>query len=49
MIKTKKQWVQNHEEFIKNNKLILQIQKRFKFERRNVVSEEINKINNKFK
>ena len=34
----------NHKEFIKNNKLILQTQQRFKIERYNVFTEEINKI-----
>ena len=31
-------------EFIKNNKLILKIQQRFKSERQNVFAEKINKI-----
>ena len=34
----------DHKEFIKNNKLILKTQQRFKSERQNVVTEEINKI-----
>ena len=33
-----------HKKFIKNNKLILKTQQRFKSERHNVFSEEINKI-----
>ena len=33
----------NHKEFIKNNKLILKAQQRFKSERHNVFTEEINK------
>ena len=33
-----------HKEFIKNNKIILKIQQRFKSERHNVFTEEINKI-----
>ena len=35
---------ENHKEFIKNNKSILKIQKKFKSERHNVFTEEINKI-----
>ena len=35
---------ENHKEFIKNNKSILKIQQRFKSERHNVFTEEINKI-----
>ena len=35
---------ENHKEFLKNNKSILKIQQRFKSERDNVVTEEINKI-----
>ena len=35
---------ENHKEFIKNNKLILKIQRRFKSERHNIFTEEINKI-----
>ena len=35
---------ENCKEFIKNNKSVLQIQKRFKSERHNVFTEEINKI-----
>ena len=31
-------------EFIKNNKLILKTQQRFKSERKNVLTEEINKV-----
>ena len=34
----------NHKEFIKDNKLILKTQQRFKSERHNVFTEEINKI-----
>ena len=34
----------DHIEFIKNNKLILKTQQRFKSERHNVFTEEINKI-----
>ena len=34
----------DHKEFIKNNKLILQLQQRFKSDRYNVFTEEINKI-----
>ena len=34
---------ENHKEFLKNNKSILKIQQRFKSERDNVVTEEINK------
>ena len=33
----------DHKEFIKNNKLILKTQQRFKRERHNVFTEEINK------
>ena len=33
----------DHEKFIKNNKLILKTQKRFKSETRNVFTKEINK------
>ena len=33
-----------HKEFIKNNKIILKIQQRFKSERHNVFTEEIKKI-----
>ena len=33
----------NHKEFIKNNKLILKTQQRFKSERHNIFTEEINK------
>ena len=36
--------LKNHKEFIKNNKLILKTQQRFKSERNNVFTEEINKI-----
>ena len=35
---------EDHKEFIKNNKLILKTQQRFKSERHNVFTEEINKI-----
>ena len=35
---------ENHKEFIKNNKSILKTQQRFKSERHNVFTEEINKI-----
>ena len=35
---------ENCKEFIKSNKSVLQIQKRFKSERHNVFTEEINKI-----
>ena len=35
---------QNHKEFIRNNKLILKTQQRFKIDRHNVFTEEINKI-----
>ena len=35
---------QNHNEFIKNNKLILKIQQKFESERHNVFTEEIKKI-----
>ena len=35
---------ENHEKFIKNNKSILKIQHKFKSERHNVFTEEINKI-----
>ena len=35
---------ENYKEFIKNSKSILKIQQRFKRERRNVFTEEINKI-----
>ena len=35
---------ENHKEFIKNNKLILKTQQRFKRERHSVFNEEINKI-----
>ena len=35
---------ENHKEFIKNNKSILKIQQKFKSERHNVFTEEINKI-----
>ena len=38
---------EDHKEFIKNNKLILKTQQRFKCERHNVFNEEINKIANK--
>ena len=34
----------DHEEFIKNNKLILKTQQRFKSEKHNVFTEEVNKI-----
>ena len=34
----------DHKEIIKNNKLILKTQQRFKSERHNVFTEEINKI-----
>ena len=34
----------DHKEFIKNNKLILKIQQRFRSERHNVFTEEVNKI-----
>ena len=47
-MKTKKQKTQidinSIKEFIKNNKSILKIQQRFKSERHNVFTEEINKI-----
>ena len=33
-----------HKQFIRNNKLILKAKQRFKSERRNVFTEEINKI-----
>ena len=36
--------IHNHKEFIKNNKLILKSKERFKSERDNVFTEEINKI-----
>ena len=36
--------VENHKEFIKNNRSILKMQQRFKSERHNVFTEEINKI-----
>ena len=35
---------ENHKELIKNNKLILKIDQRFKSKRRNVFTEEIGKI-----
>ena len=35
---------ENHKEFIKSSKSILKIQQRFKSERHNVFTEEINKI-----
>ena len=35
---------ENHNEFIKNNKLILKTQQRFKSERHNVFTDKINKI-----
>ena len=35
---------ENHKEFIKNNKSILKTQQRYKNERHNVFTEEINKI-----
>ena len=35
---------ENHKEFIKSNKSILKIRQRFKSERHNVFTEEINKI-----
>ena len=35
---------ENHKEFIRNNKSILKTQQRFKSERHNVFTEEINKI-----
>ena len=35
---------QDHKEFIKNNKLILKPQQRFRREKHNVFTEEINKI-----
>ena len=35
---------ENYEEFIKNNKSILKTQQRFKSERHNVFTEDINKI-----
>ena len=35
---------ENHKEFIKNNKSISRTQQRFKSERHNVLTEEINKI-----
>ena len=35
---------ENHKQFIKNNKSILKTQQRFKSERHNVFTEEINKI-----
>ena len=35
---------ENHQKFIKNNKSILKIQQRFKSERHNVFTGEINKI-----
>ena len=34
----------DHQEFIKTNKLILKIQQRFKSERYNVFTEEVNQI-----
>ena len=34
----------NHKQFIKNNKLILKKQQRFKYERHNVFTEETNNI-----
>ena len=36
--------IQNHKEFIKNNKIILKSQQRFKSERHNVFNEEIHKV-----
>ena len=36
--------VNSHKEFIKNNKLILKTQQRFKSEKHNVFAEEIKKI-----
>ena len=36
--------INNHKEFIKNNKLILNTHQRFKSERYNVFTEEVNKI-----
>ena len=36
---------ENHEEFIRNNKSILKIQQRFKSERHNIFTEEINTSN----
>ena len=36
--------MEDHKEFIKNNKLILKIQQRFKSEKQSVFTEEINKI-----
>ena len=35
---------ENHNEFMKNNRLLLKTQQRFKSERHNVFTEEINKI-----
>ena len=36
--------LKNHKQFIRNNKSILKTQKRFKSERHDVLTEEINKI-----
>ena len=35
---------ENHKEFIKNNRFILKIEKRFRSEKHNVFIEEVNKI-----
>ena len=35
---------ENHKEFIKNNKLVLKLQQRFRSEKHNVFTEEVNKI-----
>ena len=35
---------ENHNEFIKNNKLILKVQQSFKTERDNVFNEKVNKV-----
>ena len=37
-------YLKNHKGFMKNNKSILKIQEKFKSERHNVFTEEINKI-----
>ena len=40
---------EDHQEYIKTNKLILKIQRRFRSEKQNVFTKEINEIAQKFK